>query len=61
MIPLESLRAIAIGMRLQFMDFDGSITSDAKDDATIISRRERFNKDINFDMLSLMFTFGFTY
>lgn len=60
-IPLESLRAIVVGMRLQFMDFDGSITSDAKDNETIIARRERFNKDIDFDMLSVLFTVGFTY
>ena len=61
MIPLENLRAIAVGFRLQFMDFDGSITSDAKDNETIIARRERFNKDFNFDMLSFMLTLGFTY
>ena len=61
LIPLESLRAIAVGMRLQFMDFSGSIESDAKDTETIISRRERFNKDVDFDMLSVMFTLGFTY
>lgn len=61
MIPLESLRAIEVGMRIQFMDFDGSITSDAKDNETIISRRERFNKDFNFDLLSMMFFVGFTY
>ncbi|MGI6496468.1 MAG: hypothetical protein ACOX5G_10365 [Kiritimatiellia bacterium] len=61
LIPLESLRALSVGLRIQAMEFDGSITSDAKDTKTVIARRERFNKDIAFDMATVLLTAGFTF
>lgn len=59
--PLPEGRAFTIGGRAQFMTFEGDITSDATSEAELLSRRERFDKRVDFEMLTAMLTVGFDF
>jgi len=54
-------RALSVGGRVQFMNFEGDITSDATNEADILSRRERFDKSVEFEVLIAMLTVGFNF
>ena len=59
-IPLRRV-AVSLGVQVQWIDTDGSITSTATDPAEILARQERFDKDFSLKVTSVMGTLGITF
>ena len=59
-IPLRRV-AVNLGVQVQWIDTDGSITSTATDPAEILARQERFDKDFSLKVTSVMGTLGLTF
>ncbi len=51
LIPLESGNQFTFGVRIRHFSVEGDIKSKAKDVASVIAARERFDKSIDFDLL----------
>lgn len=60
-IPFNNGTALTAGLRLQVISLEGSIESKEKDPDKIIAARERFDKEVDFSMTSLMFFIGYNY
>lgn len=60
-IPLSDSKSLTTGIRLQFLDLSGEIKSKQKDSAKVIAARERFDKSVEFNMITAMFYIGLTY
>jgi hypothetical protein len=52
---------LSVGGRIQFASLDGSITSEAKDAETILAQRERFDKDVDFQLASAALLVGLSF
>ncbi len=61
LFPLSKGRALMIGGRLQYVSFDGDITSAAASEEEIIRQRERFDKRVDLEALTAMVMIGYTY
>ena len=59
--PLRSGCAISLGGQLRMITLDGSIKSKYTDDEDVIRARERFDKDIDLDMVTALVFLGFEY
>lgn len=61
LFPLSEGRAFMIGGRVQYISFDGDITSSAASEEEILRDRERFDKRVDFEVITAMLTIGFCY
>jgi hypothetical protein len=52
-IALENEKCLLLGAQYQIIETTGSITSTATDDAEILAKQERFDKEFTFDMTSV--------
>lgn len=59
--PLENGKAFSLGARLQMIKFEGDITSDEKNLDRILSMRERFDKSVDFELMSAMVFAGISF
>ena len=60
-LPMTDETCLTVGARAQYMRLEGSIKSKRKDAATIVAMRERFDKDIDFKVLSALLYVGVTF
>ena len=61
LFPLSEGRAFTIGGRLQYISFDGDITSAATSEEEILRDRERFDKRVDFETITAMVTIGYCF
>lgn len=59
--PLSNGMALTTGLRLQFLDISGEIKSKAKETSRVIADRERFDKSVDFTMVTTIFYVGLAY
>lgn len=50
-----------LGVQIQMVDTDGTVTSDSSNPDEILARRERFDKDFSFKMTSVLATVGLAF
>lgn len=60
-IPFSNGTAMTLGVRVQVVQFDGSIKSKETEADRIIAARERFDKEVEFSMTSALFYIGYTF
>jgi len=60
-IPMKAGKNFTAGLQYQAVESDASITSKPGTTQEIIARRERFDKDVGFKMVSLTGMLGFTF
>lgn len=61
LFPLSEGRAFMIGGRVQYISFEGDITSAATSEEEILRDRERFDKRVDLEMITAMLMIGFCY
>ena len=60
-LPMDESTCFLVGARAQFLSIDGSIKSKERDAASIIAARERFDKDVDVDLLVVQLYAGITF
>ena len=50
-----------VGARVQYISFEGDITSAATSEEEILRDRERFDKRVDFETVTAMVTIGYCY
>ncbi len=61
LFPLSEGRAFTIGGRIQYISFEGDITSAATSEEEILRDRERFDKRVDFEVITAMLTIGYCF
>ena len=61
LLPMDERTCLALGLKVQWLTLDGSIKSKEKDDAAVIAARERFDKDVDIDLLLGQLYVGITF
>ena len=61
LFPLSEGRAFMVGARVQYISFEGDITSAATSEEEILRDRERFDKRVDFETVTAMVTIGSYY
>jgi len=60
-VPLKSSRCLTIGVQYQSIESDALIESSSDDPDEILARRERFDKEVEFEMESIQAMVGLTF